>query len=112
MRKSTKIFLFGLIAFLLIGSGVLLGMIPPLVMGDMIHHHVDFSTVYNSEEYGLDAKQLVLKTVDELHITAFEVPVSHPKAVLVFLSGIHNPSVTAFWARPFVCGRRLCLSSP
>ena len=97
MNKATKIFLFGFLTFMIIGSGVLLGMIPPLVMGDMIHSHVDFSTMHDSEDYGLYAEQLVLTTADDLRITAFEVPVSHPKAILVFLSGIHNPSVTAFF---------------
>lgn len=97
MNRSTRIFLIGLVLFLALGSAVLLGMIPHLVMGDMIHTHVDFDTVYAPEEYGLDAEEIVLTTVDGLNIAAYEVKVPNPKAVIVFISGIQNPSVTAFF---------------
>lgn len=92
----TKIIFWIVVVILLLGVGFLVA-IPPLVMGDMINQRVDFKTVYDAQEFGLEAKELTLKTVDGLNISAFEVEAEDPKAVIVFISGIHNPSVTAFF---------------
>ena len=40
---------------------------------------------------------LVLTTADGLNVVAYEVAVEQPNAAVIFLSGIHNPSVTAFF---------------
>ena len=76
---------------------VVLASIPPLIMGDMINQHVKFTSVYEASEYGLEATELMLETEDGYQISAFDVYVEDPKAVIIFISGIHNPSVTAFF---------------
>lgn len=76
---------------------IVLAAIPPLIMGDMINQSVQFDTVYESSEFGLEAKELTLTTEDGYQISAFEVDVNNPKAIIIFISGIHNPSVTAFY---------------
>lgn len=98
MRTATKKkILFGLFIFsVLVGLGSLVA-IPPLVMGDMINMHVDFANTYAASEFGLTATELSLRTADGYQISAFEVEVAEPKAVVIFISGIHNPSVTAFY---------------
>ena len=99
MRRKTKkrnMLLWLFAGLLLLGVGVLAA-IPPLVMGDMINLHVDFTTVYQAEDFGLKSTELTLQTVDGYGISAFEVEASEPKAVIIFISGIHNPSVTAFY---------------
>lgn len=71
--------------------------LPPIVMGPMINKHVDFKTVYKPQDFDLLAKELMLKTSDGYSISAFEVQAKNPKGILIFISGIHNPSVTAFF---------------
>lgn len=76
--------------------GVLIA-VPPVVMGPMVDKHVDFTKVYAAEDYGLSAEKLTLKTDDGLNISAFRVHRDNPRAVVIFISGIHGPSVTAFF---------------
>lgn len=97
-RRSlfSRIIFWLLIGLLVITLGFLFAL-PPLIMGDMINQHVDFTTVYAAQDFGLETTELTLKTADGYGISAFEVEVEQPKAVLIFISGIHNPSVTAFF---------------
>ena len=76
---------------------VTLAAIPPLVMNDMVNQHVTFSQTWTGEAFDLASTRLVLTTMDGLDIVAYEVHADTPKAVVIFLSGIHNPSVTAFF---------------
>lgn len=94
-RRRLRRILFGVLGLLVV-LGVLVA-IPPLVMGDMINLHVQFGTVYKAEDFDLEARELTLQTMDGYSISAFEVEVPDPKAVIIFISGIHNPSVTAFF---------------
>ena len=76
---------------------IILSAIPPIIMKDMINGHVKFSRMYTAEEFGLTSEKVVLKTSDGLNIATYEVYTPTPKAVVIFISGIHNPSVTAFY---------------
>ena len=69
-----------------------LAVIPPIIMGPMTNQHVEFSEVLSGADYGLKVQELLLQTADGVKISAFEVA-----ALVVFISGIHNPSVTAFF---------------
>lgn len=59
--------------------------------------HVDFEQTFAASDFGLAAKRLILTTQDGLRLVAYEVSVPKPRAVVIFLSGIHGPSVTAFF---------------
>lgn len=99
MRKRSKkrnILRWILLGLLLLGVGTFAA-IPPLVMGDMINMHVDFQTVCRAEDFALESAELTLRTADGYAISAFEVEADDPKGVIIFISGIHNPSVTAFF---------------
>ncbi len=76
--------------------GVLIA-IPPGIMGSMVNRRVDFETVYAAEDFDLSAEKLTLQTDDGVSISAFRVHKDDPKAVVIFISGIHSPSVTAFY---------------
>lgn len=89
-----KIGIIGLIITVLIILIVL--SIPPLLMNSMVNSHVDFD-VYPSAQYGVEAEFINLTTEDELSIAAWEVEAKNPKTIVILLSGIQNPSVTAFW---------------
>lgn len=92
-RRALLIAVVILVALVLVG----LAAIPPYIMGPMIDGHVDFTWTYAAEEFGIAAERVDLTTQDGLRIAAYEVRQPNPKAVLIFLSGIQNPSVTAFF---------------
>jgi uncharacterized protein len=76
---------------------VVLALIPALVTGSFVNQHVKFRQTYTAEAYGLSSNRLTLTTEDGIRLVAYEVYVAEPHAVVIFLSGIHNPSVTAFF---------------
>ena len=76
---------------------VVFAAIPPVVTNPMVNLHVTFSQMWTGAEEGLTPERLVLTTQDGIDIVAYEVHVENPRAVVIFLSGIHGPSVTAFY---------------
>jgi uncharacterized protein len=97
ITQRKRRWLIGIPAGIVLLTVVIFAVIPPLVMNDMVNMHVTFSETWTGEEYDLAPARLVLTTQDGLDIVAYEVYVENPKAVVIFLSGIHNPSVTAFF---------------
>ncbi len=53
--------------------------------------------IYQAEDYHLNENQMFLKTEDNLNIWVSEIYTDHPKAVIIYLSGIVQPSVTYFY---------------
>lgn len=72
-------------------------LVPYVVMKDILDRRVTFSQVYQPGAFGLDADTLFVDTEDGLKISAFEVKADRPKAIVLCLSGIHNPSVTVYY---------------
>lgn len=70
--------------------------IPVLVMGDLTGRLASMS-FYEAAEFGVDATRITLQTEDGLSIAAWEVMPESPKATVILLSGIQNPSVTGFF---------------
>lgn len=71
--------------------------IPFMQMDDYVRRHVDFGVVYDASDFGIEAEQLTIETADGLKLTAWRVDAENPRASVIFTSGIHNPSVTAFF---------------
>lgn len=93
LKKVLIVFLCLVIVTML---GVLVAL-PPIIMKDMVNFHVDFEKMYEASEFGLTSEELTLTTSDGMNIKAYEVSVDNPKGVIICISGIHNPSVTAFY---------------
>ncbi|MFU8888393.1 MAG: alpha/beta hydrolase [Trueperaceae bacterium] len=74
-----------------------LAAIPPLITNPMVDGHVAFDRVWAADDHAMTAERVTLTTSDGIDVVAHLVPVEAPKAVAVFLSGIHRPSVTAFF---------------
>ncbi|SKC82159.1 alpha/beta hydrolase [Maledivibacter halophilus] len=53
--------------------------------------------IYYAEDFGLKAKEMTLTTEDGLKVWASEVFTPNPKAVIIYLTGIRQPSVTYFY---------------
>ena len=92
----------GRIAALIAIAVVLVGLvtfaaIPVVVMGPMIRGPIAFATTYAGEDVGLTPERVTLLTSDGLELAAYWVHVVEPAAVVVFVSGTHGPSVTAFF---------------
>jgi uncharacterized protein len=58
---------------------------------------VNFAKTWKAEDFGLEATHFFVKTDDGLRISAYEVMAEHPKAIIVCISGIENPSATIFF---------------
>ena len=74
-----------------------LAYIPAMQMGEFVDRHVDFKTVYEASDFGLEALPLTLATEDGMKLAAWQVDAKAPRAAIVLVSGIHNPSVTALF---------------
>lgn len=82
-------------------------LIPPIALLAMTSGHVDYTGmisttyplqgIYTAEDFGLDATEMYLETEDGYTIWASEVYVEQPRAVIIYLTGIMQPSVTYFY---------------
>ena len=98
-RRPSRIRLFIKGAFIAIPLLLVLLLVatPPLIMKSWVNQHVDFSETHDPSEFDVSANKIGLTTEDGVNVVAYEVAVEDPRAIVVFLSGIHNPSVTAFF---------------
>lgn len=71
-------------------------MIPVQVIGQMTNIHSEVN-VYDSDMFGVESSKIELKTEDNLKLAAWQVEANNPKGTIIFISGIHNPSVTYFF---------------
>ena len=85
---------------------LLIILVPPMIVYVATQSHVDYTGnrvehplqgIDKPEDFGLDAIEKTLVTEDGYKIWTSEVFVDRPKAVIVYLSGIQQPSVTYFY---------------
>jgi pimeloyl-ACP methyl ester carboxylesterase len=72
-----------------------------------LNRHVDYKgyvtdnyplqDIYFASDYSLDETQMYLETQDGLNIWCSEIYVEEPKAVIIYLTGIIQPSITYFY---------------
>ncbi|HKM43205.1 MAG TPA: alpha/beta fold hydrolase [Limnochordia bacterium] len=79
------------------GSVIIMGFLPYLATGSVINRHIDYETVYVPEDWGLEVKPLFLETKDGYRLAAWDVESEDPRAVVIFLGGLTQPPVSAFW---------------
>lgn len=94
-RKWYKIPLVLLTAFvvlMIIGLAIL----PNFIMKDIMYGKFA-QTLYDPADFGVTAQTLQLTTEDDLKIEAYLTEAKQPKGTVILISGIHNPSVTAFF---------------
>jgi ferredoxin len=95
-KRVKKMVLWIVIGLQLLSIGIFFSM-PVIFMNPMINKHIHFNEIWTSEEYGLQAEHFFVKTDDGINISVYEVEVDNPSAVLICLSGIHNPSTTIYF---------------
>lgn len=72
-----------------------------------LNRHVDYKgyvtedyplqDIYFASDYSLDGTQMYLETRDRLNVWCYETNVEKPKAVVIYLTGIIQPSITYFY---------------
>lgn len=96
MKRTWKIILWTTAVLIIISLTTLIAL-PLSIINRMTDRHVHFAKEWESSQFGLDACHFFVYTPDNLRISAYEVPVKKPKAVIICLSGIHGPSATIFF---------------
>ncbi len=81
------------IIFILLG---ILLYLPYYITNPIVDRHIDYGE-YSWEEYAINIEKLNLRTEDGVEIVAYENYVKGSKGTIVMISGIHNPSVRAFF---------------
>ena len=97
MTNKKKKVLIWIVAVLLVIIIDIFTVIPFIVMHPLVDNHVYFNEIWEADEFGLEANHFFVQTEDGLTISAYEVAVDTPKAVIICLSGIQNPSVTVYF---------------
>lgn len=93
--KAKKIVLIVAIVLVLLFVAMLVAipfMVMPMFLGQRYEQEQ-----YDSLDYGIAAERIALTTDDDLAIAAWRTRAEDAKGTVVILSGIQNPSVTAFF---------------
>ncbi len=109
--RTGKQFVFHIIVKVIaIGTGIfltLLILLPYFALPMFLNQHVNYlgyvtndfplQNIYQAKDFNLKENQMYLRTEDGLKIWTSEITTTHPKAVIIYLSGIVQPSVTYFY---------------
>jgi pimeloyl-ACP methyl ester carboxylesterase len=84
---------------------VALLVVPFIAVHIITSGHVDYGVIenhplqkiYSSSDFDLTANEVMLKTEDGYHVWVSEIYTEQPKAIIIYLSGIRQPSVTYFY---------------
>jgi fermentation-respiration switch protein FrsA (DUF1100 family) len=75
---------------------VSLVMIPVMVMPMFLGQRYE-QEQFNSADYGVESERITLTTGDSVSLAAWRTRTDAPKGTVIILSGLQNPSVTAFF---------------
>lgn len=91
-KKSLLIMAIVLVSLFLITLIAIPFVIMPMFLGQRLEQEQFAST-----DYGISSERITLNTDDSLLIAAWRTKSGEPKGTVIILSGIENPSVTAFF---------------
>lgn len=94
--KKRKIIIGIITGVILLIVGALVA-VPVIVMNSLANGHIDFKEVWTAEDFGIEAKHFFVTTDDNLKISAWEVSADNPRAIIICISGMHNPSATVYF---------------
>mgnify|MGYP000913819402 CR=1 FL=1 len=98
-KSIVKKIIFIILAILIVLSLALLILIPFVIMPSFLGQRYE-QKQYDSLDYGIPSERVALTTDDGLTLAAWRTRAtrsSQPKGTVIILSGIQNPSVTAFF---------------
>ena len=86
---------------------IILILVPLTALPIFMNRHIDYrgyetekyplQGIYDASDYGLTETEIYVETDDGYKLWCSEIAVDHPKAVVIYLSGIVQPSVTYFY---------------
>jgi len=91
-KKTISTIIIAIIALCL----VVLAVVPHIIMSPVLGKRVECPQ-YISEDYGIAAEQISLRTEDGLSLAAWHTKADSSRGTIILLSGIQKPSVTAFF---------------
>lgn len=96
--KKTKAKKVALITAITLAALVLVGliMIPIGIMPMFLGQRYE-QQQYSASDFGIEAERITLTTDDSVSLAAWRTRAENPKGTAIILSGIQNPSVTAFF---------------
>lgn len=94
-KVKKVIFITALVLVILIVASLIL--IPIIVMPNMFLGQRYNQEQFYSEDFGISSEQITLTTEDSLSLAAWRTRADNAKGTVIILSGIQNPSVTAFF---------------
>lgn len=77
-----------------VGGGFL---ITHQVVDDMAGSPAVFDEMHAARDHGIESERLEITTADGYNLAVYRVAAKEPVGTVIFLSGIHKPSVTAFY---------------
>ena len=105
--KKALIIIICIVVFLIIAG---LAVVPIAVMPSFLGQRYQ-QNQHDAGDYGITAERITLQTDDALSLAAWRTRALNPKGTIILISGIQNPSVTAFfgYARLFADNGWDCL---
>lgn len=91
-KKTISIVIIAIVSLLLVSLAV----VPHIIMSPVLGKRVE-RPQYISEDYGITAEQISLRTEDGLSLAAWHTKANSGRGTVILLSGIESPSVTAFF---------------
>lgn len=70
----------------------------PVVYQNEVTEKFPLQGVYEAADFDLEEKMIPIRTDDGYSLWASEIEVQNPKAVIIYLTGIRQPSITYFYA--------------
>lgn len=70
--------------------------LPFIVLNRLTNKHINFTDIHKAEDFGLESRHFFVRTDDGLNISAYEVNIENPHAVIICLAGMNYPSATAY----------------
>ncbi len=107
VKKTSLKRIMRVVLILLLLCFLLMIAAPFVAMPVFLNKHVDYrgyatedyplQDIYFASDYALDETQMFLKTQDGMNIWCSEIYTPKPKAVIIYLTGIMQPSITYFY---------------
>lgn len=94
-KIAVRVFLYIIIILILFPFGTIF-----LVTQHHVYYREDslLQMLYAANDYGLTENIVSIKTEDRFNLWVSEIEVECPKGIVIYLSGIEQPSVTQFYA--------------
>lgn len=101
-RKINKVIMYAMIKIIII-IFIILILLPFIGLRIATNHHVKYKNnsmlqyIYSPKEFDIEENAMTLKTEDGYDVWVSEVSVEKPSCVIIYLTGIEQPSVTQFY---------------